>query len=39
VDVARIHRDEAKHLMNTYRRPPVVFTHGKGCYLFDSKGK
>ena len=39
VDAARIHRDEAKHLMNTYRRPPVVFTHGKGCYLFDSKGK
>ncbi len=39
VSAARIRRDEAKHLMNTYRRPPVVFTHGKGCYLFDSKGK
>ncbi len=39
VNAARIHRDEAKHLMNTYRRPPVVFTRGKGCYLFDSKGK
>ena len=27
------------HLMNTYSRQPVAFTHGKGCYLWDSKGK
>ena len=25
--------------MNTYKRPPVVFTHGKGCYLYDSAGR
>jgi acetylornithine/N-succinyldiaminopimelate aminotransferase len=25
--------------MNTYRRPPVVFTHGRGCRLFDSTGR
>jgi len=25
--------------MNTYRRPPVVFTHGRGCRLYDSTGR
>jgi len=25
--------------MNTYKRPPVVFTHGKGCYLYDADGR
>lgn len=25
--------------MPTYRRPPMVFTHGKGCYLYDSAGR
>ena len=32
-------RAEARHLMNTYKRPPVVFTRGKGCYLYDSAGR
>src|SRR6202011_6286442 len=32
-------RDEARYLMNTYRRPPVVFTRGKGCYLYDGGGR
>ncbi len=32
-------RDAARYLMNTYRRPPVVFTRGKGCYLFDAQGR
>ncbi len=32
-------RDEARYLMNTYKRPPVVFTHGKGCYLYDHRGR
>jgi len=27
------------HLMNTYARLPVAFTHGKGCTLTDSEGK
>ncbi len=27
------------HLMNTYARQPVAFTHGKGPRLWDSKGK
>jgi predicted acetylornithine/succinylornithine family transaminase len=25
--------------MNTYRRPAVVFTHGRGCRLYDSQGR
>jgi len=25
--------------MKTYRRPPVVFTHGRGAYLYDSSGR
>ena len=27
------------HLMNTYTRLPVAFTHGEGCRLFDETGK
>jgi acetylornithine aminotransferase len=27
------------HLMNTYNRQPVAFTHGKGCYLTDEAGQ
>ena len=27
-----------KHLLNTYRRLPVEFTHGKGCWLWDTEG-
>jgi acetylornithine/N-succinyldiaminopimelate aminotransferase len=36
---ARIRAAEARHLMNTYKRPPVVFTHGRGCRLYDSQGR
>ena len=25
--------------MNTYKRPPIVFERGKGCYLYDSRGR
>ena len=25
--------------MKTYRRPPVVFTYGRGCRLYDSEGR
>ena len=25
--------------MNTYGRPPIVFTRGRGCRLFDSEGR
>ena len=27
------------HLMNTYNRLPVAFTHGEGVWLFDESGK
>src|SRR6202021_2388232 len=36
---AQIRGAEARYLMNTYRRPPVVFTHGRGCRLYDSRGR
>lgn len=39
MNAARIRRQEARYLMNTYRRPPVLFTHGRGCYLYDDRGR
>ncbi|MCU0940406.1 MAG: aminotransferase class III-fold pyridoxal phosphate-dependent enzyme, partial [Burkholderiaceae bacterium] len=27
------------HLMNTYARLPVAFTHGKGAWLYDEHGQ
>ncbi|MDE3110279.1 MAG: acetylornithine/succinylornithine family transaminase, partial [Acidobacteriota bacterium] len=36
---AKICGDEARYMMQTYRRPPVVFTHGRGCRLYDSAGR
>ncbi len=26
-------------MMNTYRRSPLVFVRGKGCYLYDQNGR
>ena len=28
-----------KFLLPTYKRPPLVFSHGRGAYLFDARGK
>ena len=39
IPLARVQREESRYLMNTYRRPPLVFTHGRGCYLYDHRGK
>ena len=36
---ARILAEESRYLMKTYRRPPVVFTHGRGAYLYDANGR
>jgi predicted acetylornithine/succinylornithine family transaminase len=36
---AKIVADSTRYLMNTYRRPAVVFTHGRGCRLYDSQGR
>jgi predicted acetylornithine/succinylornithine family transaminase len=30
---------EEKYIVPTYVRPPVVFTHGQGAYLFDDQGQ
>ncbi len=32
-------RDAEKYLLNTYKRPPIVFTRGKGCLVFDARGR
>jgi acetylornithine/N-succinyldiaminopimelate aminotransferase len=32
-------KDASRYLMNTYKRGDVMFTHGRGCYVFDQKGK
>ena len=29
----------AKYLANTYKRPKLVFTHGKGATLYDDGGR
>jgi acetylornithine aminotransferase/acetylornithine/N-succinyldiaminopimelate aminotransferase len=31
--------DAEKYLLPTYKRSPVVMTHGRGVYVFDSTGK
>jgi acetylornithine/N-succinyldiaminopimelate aminotransferase len=31
--------DAEKFLLPTYKRPPVVMTHGRGSYVFDATGK
>lgn len=28
-----------RFLMNTYRRPPITFVRGRGCYLYDHRGR
>lgn len=32
-------RDADRYLLPTYKRQPVLFTHGRGAYVFDSAGK
>ena len=39
MSLAAIIRDEQKLLLPTYDRQKVLFTHGRGVYLWDSKGK
>ncbi|HEX4001304.1 MAG TPA: aspartate aminotransferase family protein [Candidatus Acidoferrales bacterium] len=36
---AQILADEARYLVKTYRRPPVVFTRGRGCRVYDAQGR
>ena len=39
ISAAKICSDAARFMVNTYRRPTVVFTHGRGCRLYDSQGR
>ncbi len=39
ISPAKIVADSNRYLMNTYRRPAVVFTRGRGCRLYDSQGR
>jgi len=39
MSVARARWLAEQYLMNTYKRPPLVFTRGKGCYLWDHRGR
>jgi len=32
-------KEASRHLMNTYKRSDMIFTHGRGCYVFDQNGK
>ena len=32
-------RDAEQFLLPTYKRAPIVFTHGRGAFVFDSTGK
>lgn len=32
-------KDHTQYLLNTYARPPILFTKGKGCTLTDSAGR
>lgn len=36
---AQILRDADQYMVGTYRRPPIVFTYGKGCRLYDASGR
>ncbi len=39
MSTAGARRAAERFLMNTYKRPPLVFTRGKGCYLWDDRGR
>jgi acetylornithine/N-succinyldiaminopimelate aminotransferase len=39
VTARQARHDADRYLMNTYKRPPQVFVKGKGCYLYDDRGR
>ena len=39
MNLTSVMRDEQKLLLPTYDRQKVLFTRGRGVYLWDSKGK
>ena len=30
---------ETEHVLQVYKRNPVVFERGRGCYLYDNEGR
>ena len=34
-----LHEIDKQHYLQTFRRFPVAFEHGEGCYLWDVEGK
>ncbi|HEY6292628.1 MAG TPA: aspartate aminotransferase family protein [Terriglobia bacterium] len=39
VNPSQARRQAERYLMNTYKRPPLVFVKGRGCYLYDHRGR
>lgn len=39
MDKSQLFELEQRYLFQTYRRQPVVFDRGEGCYLFDLEGR
>ncbi len=39
MSLAAVTRQEAKLLLPTYERQPILFEHGRGVYLWDANGK
>ncbi|HVP63849.1 MAG TPA: acetylornithine transaminase [candidate division Zixibacteria bacterium] len=37
--LAQLQKMESQYLLHTYDRNPVLLTHGKGTYLYDSEGR
>src|SRR5829696_2704160 len=38
-DAGEVMKLESEHVLQTYRRAPVVFERGEGCRLFDAAGR
>lgn len=38
-EVLDLIKSQAAATLNTYARPPIIFTHGKGLNLYDSQGR
>lgn len=39
MDAEKVIKLEKEYIMQTYLRPSIVIDHGKGCYIFDKRGK
>src|ERR1700683_2591347 len=39
ISPARVCAEDDRYLMNTYKRPPIIFTRGRGCRLYDANGR